>query len=65
MSEKDAYMFPIYGSAVLLSIYLLFKFVPKEILSVVFLVHFSILGLLVCVQLFKPAINAIVPAHYS
>jgi minor histocompatibility antigen H13 len=33
MTAKDAYMFPVMGSAVLFSLYLLFKFLDKELVN--------------------------------
>lgn len=35
MSSQDAYMFPFIGSAFLLGLYLVFKFVPKEYVNMV------------------------------
>jgi minor histocompatibility antigen H13 len=39
-------MFPVYGSAVLFGLYVLFKFIDKSLLSSLFNVYFSVLGLL-------------------
>jgi hypothetical protein len=33
MTAKDAYMFPVMGSAVLFSLYLLFKFLDKDLVN--------------------------------
>lgn len=44
MSSKDAYMFPVYGSMALFSIYLCYKFLPKEWLNIVFTCHFTFIG---------------------
>lgn len=46
MKAKDAYMFPVYGSGVLFGLYTLFKFIDKSLLSSLFNVYFSFLGLL-------------------
>jgi len=44
MTAKDAYMFPVYGSLVLFSLYLAFKFLDKELLTLVLRFYFSIIG---------------------
>ncbi|KAI8912931.1 peptidase A22B, signal peptide peptidase, partial [Powellomyces hirtus] len=41
---EDAYMFPVFGSAALLSLYLVFKYLNKEALNALFTAYFSILG---------------------
>lgn len=50
---KDAAMFPIYGSAVLLSLYLVFKVIDKTILTYAFSVYFSFAGVLCAMQIFE------------
>mmetsp|Transcript_90895 Transcript_90895/g.157700 ORF Transcript_90895/g.157700 Transcript_90895/m.157700 type:complete len:352 (-) Transcript_90895:148-1203(-) len=40
LSSKDAYMFPIYGSAVLFGLYLVFKFVAKDIVNILISLYF-------------------------
>lgn len=44
MTNKDAAMFPVYGSAVLFSLYLLSKYLNKDILSTLLSFYFSFLG---------------------
>lgn len=44
MTNKDAAMFPLYGSAVLFSLYLLSKYFNKDILSTLLSFYFSFLG---------------------
>ncbi|KAJ3189859.1 hypothetical protein HDU85_000143 [Gaertneriomyces sp. JEL0708] len=44
-SLQDAYMFPVIGSLVLVSLYLVFKFLNKEYLNALFTAYFSILGI--------------------
>ncbi|KAJ3022901.1 hypothetical protein HKX48_004945 [Thoreauomyces humboldtii] len=41
---EDAYMFPVFGSAALLSLYLVFKYLNKEYLNALFTAYFSALG---------------------
>ena len=51
MQEKDAMMFPVIGSCILFGIYLLYKFVNKELLSIIFTVHFTFIGVLCLTKL--------------
>ena len=51
MSTKDAYMFPVYGSAVLFGLYVVFKFFDKNLLNTILSVHFTFFGFLSLVQL--------------
>lgn len=44
MTKKDAAMFPIYLSAYLFGIYLLFKVIDKEIMSAILSTFFSGVG---------------------
>ena len=44
VTAKDAYLFPVYGSFVLFSLYLIFKFLDKKLISLVFTFYFSMLG---------------------
>lgn len=45
MSMKDAKMFPIFGSAALLTLFLALKYLPKDIVNMVFRCIFSMLGI--------------------
>lgn len=51
MSTKDAYLFPIYGSIVLVALYLVYKVFDKNLLNAVLSFHFTIFGFLSLVQL--------------
>jgi minor histocompatibility antigen H13 len=44
MTAKDAYMFPIMGSAVLFSLYLLFKFLDKDLVNLLLTFYFLFFG---------------------
>jgi minor histocompatibility antigen H13 len=44
MTTKDAAMFPVYGSLVLFSLYLLTKHFNKELLSTLISTYFAFLG---------------------
>ena len=61
MQAKDAYMFPVYGSGVLFGLYLLFKFINKDLLSSLFNVYFSFLGLLCLMGLLEDIIHPFLP----
>jgi minor histocompatibility antigen H13 len=44
MTQKDAWTFPIVGSAVLFGLFLLFKFFDKDNINLLFQVYFSVIG---------------------
>ena len=44
ISQKDAYMFPVYGSAVLFGLYVVFKFINKDLFGTVLTLYFGMLG---------------------
>lgn len=62
MQAKDAYMFPVYGSFVLFGLYVLFKFFDKSLLSSLFNVYFSFLGLLCLMGLLEDILNPYLPS---
>jgi minor histocompatibility antigen H13 len=64
MSSKDAYMFPVYGSAVLFSIYVLYKFVNKDLLSLIFTAHFMFLGVICVTQMLEVAFYRFFPERF-
>jgi len=47
MQTRDAYLFPVIGSAVLFSLYIVFKLVPREYINVVIKAYFFVIGCLV------------------
>jgi minor histocompatibility antigen H13 len=57
MSMKDAYLFPVYASAVLFSLYIVIKFVDKEILGKIVSVHFSFLGVVCLMALIQQILD--------
>jgi len=61
MSSKDAYMFPVYGSMVLFSIYCAYKFLPKEWLNIVFTCHFTFIGIFCLAGFMELPISKFVP----
>jgi minor histocompatibility antigen H13 len=44
MKQKDAWLFPIIGSAVLLGLYLLFKFFNEKYLNILLHIYFTLIG---------------------
>ncbi|PRW61442.1 signal peptide peptidase-like [Chlorella sorokiniana] len=55
MTKKDAMKFPIVGSVVLLSLFLAFKFLPKDIVNAILSAYFVFLGMLAVVACVEPA----------
>lgn len=47
MSSKDAYMFPVFGSIFLFSLYLVFKFLPKEYVNLAVKGYFFLFGIFI------------------
>ena len=45
MSNEHAMRFPLVGSAMLLSLFLLFKFLPKDLVNAVLTCYFFVLGI--------------------
>ncbi|KAK9820672.1 hypothetical protein WJX74_004224 [Apatococcus lobatus] len=65
MSKKDAMRFPIIGSAILLGLFLLFKFLPKELVNRVLTLYFVLLGLLAVTSTLCPFITHLLPAEWG
>ena len=57
MKQKDAWMFPILGSAVLFGLYLLFKFFNEKYLNVLLHIYFTLIGSFSIGQLIEEKIN--------
>ncbi|KAK9804922.1 hypothetical protein WJX72_012184 [[Myrmecia] bisecta] len=58
MSNKDAMRFPMIGSAVLLSLFLLFKFLPKDLVNAVLTAYFVLLGTFAITATLLPFLEA-------
>ncbi|GAB4813141.1 hypothetical protein N2152v2_000187 [Parachlorella kessleri] len=65
MSKKDAMKFPIVGSAVLFSLFLAFKFLPKELVNAVLSAYFGFLGMLAMTATLDPLLAPRLPAQLS
>lgn len=61
MSSKDAWMFPIMGSAVLFGLYLLFKFFNKDYVNMLLTLYFLLIGLFSIERTIHPAIARFFP----
>lgn len=44
MKQKDAWLFPVIGSAVLIGLYMIFKYLNKDYINILFHVYFSFIG---------------------
>ncbi|KAG0227881.1 hypothetical protein BGW42_002535 [Actinomortierella wolfii] len=60
MSLEDAYMFPIFGSAVLFGLYLVFRFIDKSYVNYLITAYFSLLGVAAVTQVGVNIVNPIV-----
>ena len=57
MKQKDAWMFPIMGSAVLFGLYLLFKFFNEKYLNILLHIYFTLIGSFSIGQIIEEKIN--------
>jgi len=57
MSNEHAMRFPLVGSAMLLSLFLLFKFVSKDLVNAVLTCYFFVLGIVALSATLLPAIR--------
>jgi minor histocompatibility antigen H13 len=57
MTAGDAAMFPVVGSGVLFSLYIMFKFFPKEYVNMLLAFYFSVVGLYTLTAFFNPFIS--------
>lgn len=65
MSSKDAYMFPVYGSMVLFSLYVAYKFLPTTWLDIAFTAHFSFIGLFCLAGFLELPVSKFAPKHWT
>eukprot|EP00249_Psilotum_nudum_P015932 c25586_g1_i1 orf=362-1420(+) len=65
MSKEHAMRFPFIGSAVLLSLFLLFKFLPKDLVNTVLILYFFALGVLALTATILPATEGILPKRFN
>ncbi|XP_021772161.1 signal peptide peptidase-like [Chenopodium quinoa] len=65
MSNEHAMRFPLVGSAMLLSLFLLFKFFSKDLVNAVLTCYFFLLGILAFSATLLPAIKRFLPKHWN
>ncbi|KAG6537411.1 signal peptide peptidase 2-like [Zingiber officinale] len=65
MSNEYAMRFPFVGSAMLLSLFLLFKFFSKDLVNAVLTCYFFVLGILALSATLLPAIKHFLPKHWN
>jgi len=57
ITSEDAKWFPVYGSGVLFSLYMLFKFVSQYYVNLIMTAYFSLLGVASLVNFLHPAVS--------
>ncbi|GLU18888.1 hypothetical protein SLE2022_351650 [Rubroshorea leprosula] len=65
MSNEHAMRFPFVGSAMLLSLFLLFKFLSKDLVNAVLTCYFFVLGIIALSATLLPAIKRYLPKHWN
>uniref|UniRef100_A0A1D1YN77 Minor histocompatibility antigen H13 n=1 Tax=Anthurium amnicola TaxID=1678845 RepID=A0A1D1YN77_9ARAE len=65
MSNEHAMRFPLVGSAMLLSLFLLFKFLSKDLVNAVLTFYFFVLGILALSATLLPAVKRFLPKHWN
>lgn len=65
MSKAHAMRFPLVGSAMLLSLFLLFKFLSKDLVNAVLTSYFFVLGILALSATLLPAIRRFLPTKWN
>ncbi|URE02751.1 hypothetical protein MUK42_33815 [Musa troglodytarum] len=65
MSNEHAMRFPLVGSAMLLSLFLLFKFFSKDLVNAVLTCYFFVLGIVALSATLLPAIKRFLPRHWN
>ncbi|KAF9593390.1 hypothetical protein IFM89_022569 [Coptis chinensis] len=65
MSNEHAMRFPLIGSAMLLSLFLLFKFLSKDLVNAVLTCYFFVLGILALSATLLPAIRRFLPKNWN
>ncbi|RCV19584.1 hypothetical protein SETIT_3G397500v2 [Setaria italica] len=65
MSKEHAMRFPLVGSAMLLSLFLLFKFLSKDLVNAVLTAYFFILGIVALSATLLPSIKCFLPKEWN
>jgi minor histocompatibility antigen H13 len=61
MTQKDAYMFPVYGSCFLFGLYIVFKVFSKELINYLLSAYFILFGIGAMVMTFSPVVGIVFP----
>ncbi|KAL8156540.1 signal peptide peptidase-like [Apium graveolens] len=65
MSNEHAMRFPLVGSAMLLSLFLLFKFLSKDLVNAVLTCYFFVLGIVALSATLLPSISRFLPKNWN
>ncbi|XP_038978639.1 signal peptide peptidase 1-like [Phoenix dactylifera] len=65
MSNEHAMRFPLVGSAMLLSLFLLFKFFSKDLVNAILTCYFFVLGIIALSATLLPSIKRFLPKHWN
>eukprot|EP00250_Pteridium_aquilinum_P001277 c11489_g1_i1 orf=121-1170(+) len=65
ISKEHAMRFPFIGSAVLLSLFLLFKFLPKDLVNRILAAYFFVLGVIALAATILPYLEKILPKELT
>ncbi|KAF0691044.1 Aste57867_17656 [Aphanomyces stellatus] len=57
MTKEDAYMFPVIGSAMLLGLYVAFKYFDKELVNLLLTTYFALIGTYSLTEAFSPIVQ--------
>jgi len=63
MTQKDAYKFPLIGSVVLFGLYLLFKFLDKDLVNLLLSIYFSFIGMFTIGVSIDPLIHQVIKSE--
>jgi minor histocompatibility antigen H13 len=61
ISRKDAMLFPLIASFALVSLYVVYKLVPKEYITVLLMSYFFVLGVLALAHIVSPYLSKLIP----
>jgi len=65
MTQSEAAKFPLIGSAVLFSLFLVLKFIPKDLVNKVLAFYFAAVGVLALVGTYLPFVERILPVSLA
>ena len=65
MTKQDAMRFPVIGSCVLFGFFVLFKYLPKDLVNKLLTVYFVVLGIFALVGCLSPVLARFVPKSFA